>query len=158
MGELLPHAYTVELIHLCMATIGFCASAFGTIDSVRDLAALREDGVNGHREFSARQNIFEELVRLAVLGLLMYSGFISVFNPPPSPDVLVTDARYYQLVVSRSVDTVVCFLLMVKSVRDLLYRDELRKMISSMADVSVLQVVKKKAKSIVNTIENVEKP
>lgn len=77
------HSSGLELFQATTALAGVSISVWALTDAVKDAMALRMSGVNGPRSIIASGNIFTEVERLFIHGILFLVGFASVFLAPP---------------------------------------------------------------------------
>jgi hypothetical protein len=78
-----PHAYPIEWALLVVATVGAMVLAWAVWDAIKDSAALGVAGVSGPRMLIAMNNVRAEFVKLLMMSLLWFYGFIAITYPPP---------------------------------------------------------------------------
>jgi len=122
----LPVAYAVELIQFACSCIGTPLSLRGTWESWVDRKLIIEGGPNGPILYAARRNFREEVLRLLMHLAFLYNGWILITYAPPAPDLMVTDDRIFQLIVTRLTCAFVIIVLSLKSWSDLKDRRYLR--------------------------------
>lgn len=87
----LDHAYPIEQLQLLIALVGSGENVSGLWHVFTDLQLLKSKRVNGLRLIVARNNVYQEVIRLTVQLLLVVVGVTSVLLPPPPPMADFTD-------------------------------------------------------------------
>lgn len=153
---LFPRAYPLEMWQFLASLFGSAANLWGVFDAHRDVYFWKVAKGTKRQLRRAKMNLFEEYVRLSVLGMFIFNGLVSITHAPPNPGLGPHDERYYQLAVSRIVMALASVALASKSIRDIHYRRGER-LLPSDDEAEILEVIKDKAVSIVTVIDETKK-